>query len=129
MVKPTTRYTRATSFAILVISLVAMGAMLAGMLVWLLHAAGLVEAKSEKQQYFLRLASVTMAALLLWVVILVGLVARYIARRLTDRTDRPQPMGYVDAWAEAGRRLDPKDAPPVDGFEIDLPEEPEGNGT
>jgi len=31
-------------------------------------------------------------------------------------------MGYVNAWAEAGRRLKPEDAPPIEGFEDGNPE-------
>jgi hypothetical protein len=114
-VKITGQYTRATSFAILTIALVTAAALLTGLLLLLLDAAG--KAEPEKQRHLVKLASLTMGALVLSVVILVGLIARYVAYRLTHPPEPFKPMGYEDAWKEAGRRLRPEDAPPVEGFE------------
>ena len=128
MVRSSDRYTRATSFAIVVISLVVMTAVLAALVYWLLSAA--TRADGERQKYLLRLASVAAAGLLLALLVLLGTVARYVARRLTAPQERFEPMGYVDAWSEAGRRLKPEDAPPVPGFEADDeeddPDQPKG---
>ena len=120
MVGTSTHYTRATTFAILTISLIVIGALLAGLLYWLLSAAA--AAAGDRQQYLLRLASLTMASLLLWLLISMGIVIRYVAQRFGRSGDRHKPMGYVDAWAEAGRRLKPEDAPPIEGFEDDAPD-------
>ena len=115
MVTSQVRFSRATSFALLVISLVALVAMLAGLMIWLLRSA--VAAEGQRQKELVRFASVSFAATLLAVLILIGVVARYVARRLGADSKPHKPMGYVDAWAEAGRRLKPEDAPPVEGFE------------
>jgi hypothetical protein len=115
MVKITSRYTRATSFAVLTIALVAAAALLTGLVLLLLDAAG--KAEPERQRYLVKLASLAMGALVLSVVVLVALVARYVAYRLTNPPEAFKPMGYESAWKEAGRRLRPEDAPPVEGFE------------
>jgi len=115
MVKPASHYTRATTFAITVLSLVLAGSLAAGMLYWLLHSAG--QSSGDRQQYLLRMASLATAALLLLLLVLLGVVAHYVARRISTPSETYRPMGYEDAWAEAGRRLKAKDAPPIEGFE------------
>ena len=115
MVKPASYYSRATSFAISVIALLALTAMLSALLYWLLNAAP--NAEGEKQQYLLRFIFLVMGALFLTLIILLGVIARYVAHRLTSPEEKYQPLGHFDAWAEAGRRLRPEDAPPIEGFE------------
>jgi hypothetical protein len=114
-VKPITHYTRLTSFAVLLIALLVLVAMLTGLLLLLLGAAG--SAEPERQKYLVRMASLAMGALVLSILILAGVVIRYLAQRLTGPSDQFKPMGYESAWKEAGRRLRPEDAPPVEGFE------------
>ena len=113
--KPIAHYARLTSFAVLVIALVALVAMLTGLLLLLLSAAGTAE--PERQKYLVRMASLAMGALVLSVVILAGVVIRYLTQRLTGPSEQFEPMGYESAWKEAGRRLRPEDAPPIEGFE------------
>jgi len=115
MVTPPTRYSQAASFAILVISLVVLVTMLAGLMIWLLRSAAAAE--GDRQRELVRFASLAFAATLLSVLILIGVVARYVARRFSADSEPFKPMGYVDAWTESGRRLKPEDAPPVEGFE------------
>jgi len=97
-VKITGQYTRATSFAILTIALVTAAALLTGLLLLLLDAAG--KAEPEKQRHLVKLASLTMGALVLSVVILVGLIARYVAYRLTHP---PEPAARLSG--PGGARL------------------------
>lgn len=113
--KLTSHYARSTSFAIVVIVLVALIAFLTGILYLVFAKAAVAEPKL--QGYLMRLAWLTGAAMFLAVLILMGVVIRYVASRLTDRPEEFKPTGYVDVWAEAGRRLKAEDAPPVEPFE------------
>ena len=115
MVKPASHYSRAISFAISVIALVTLMAMLLALLYWLLNAAP--KAEGQKQQYILRFIFLIVGVLFLTLIILLGVIVRYLAHRLTAPEEKYQPMGHFDAWAEAGRRLRPEDAPPIEGLE------------
>ena len=108
-------YRRRTSFAIVVIALVAFMAILTGVLYRTLAAAA--QAEPDTRDYLMRLAAMTTAVLVLSAVLLFGTVIRYIASRITGPADKFKPTPYEDAWTEAGRRLKPEDAPPVQGFE------------
>ncbi len=55
--------------------------------------------------------------LILTTVILFGVIIHHMAQRITSSPDRPPATAYENAWTEAGRRLKPEDAPPVQGFE------------
>ncbi len=113
--KITTYYMRAANFAILVIALSAMIALL-GVLAWsTLDAAG--EAQGQQKRNLMLFAYVALGALTFTALLLMVLVVRYIAQRLTNPPEPFKPTEYEDAWTEAGRRLKPEDAPPVEGFE------------
>ncbi len=110
-------YMRTTSFAIVVISLVAWIGVLMGLLYLVFAMAA--PADPERQAYLMRWAWLTGAVLCLSLIILAGAVIRYVASRLTEPPEPFKPTGYVDAWTEAGRRLKAEDAPPVEPFEKD----------
>lgn len=117
MVKAYTRYFRATSFAVLTVALAALIAILVALLVLVLDAAE--EAQAPQKRSLLMMAYLALGALGLAALLLVVLAVRYLGTRTTERTGGRKPMQYVDAWAEAGRRLKPEDAPPIEGFEDD----------
>ncbi|MCK4625970.1 MAG: hypothetical protein KAV00_11710 [Phycisphaerae bacterium] len=110
------QYTRATNFAILVIAMVAWIMVLSGVLYLVLAA---VPHEPEQRDYLLRLAYLTTGVLGVSVILLVAIVAHYAASRLRHPTEQSARGEYEDAWTEAGRRLKPEDAPPIDGFEED----------
>ncbi len=114
MVKTSTYYTRATNFAILVIAMVVWIAVLAGVLYLVLTA---VPQDQEQRDYFLGLAYLTMGVLAFSLILLVAIIAHYTASRLNPPTEPFEATKYEDAWTEAGRRLKPEDAPPIEGFE------------
>lgn len=113
--KAYTRYFRATSFAVLTVTLVGLIAILVVLLVLVLDAAE--EAQAPQKRSLLMMAYLALGALGLASLLLVVLAARFLGSRVTERMGDRKPMGYVDAWAEAGRRLKPEDAPPIEGFE------------
>lgn len=108
-------YARSTSFGIVVIVLVALIALLGGMLYVVFAKAA--SAEPRLQGYLMRLAWLTGAALFLSILILLGVIVRYVASRLTDQPEPYKPTGYRDVWTEAGRRLKAEDAPPIEPFE------------
>lgn len=112
MVKISTQYARATNFAVLVIAMVAWIAGLASVLYLVLTVAA-------RNQYLLGLAWLTMGLLAVSLILLVGIIVHYITSRINQPAEPFEPTKYEDAWTEAGRRLKPEDAPPVDGFEED----------
>jgi len=116
-VKPYTRYFRATSFAILTVALVGLIAILVALLLLVLGAAE--GAQGQQKRNLLLMAYLALGALGLAALLLVALIIRYLGTRITHRPQKPKPMGYVDAWTEAGQRLKPEDAPPIEGFEED----------
>ena len=113
--KAPSRYFRATSFAILTIALVGLIAVLVSLLVVVLGAAEGTQGQTRRS--LLLLAYLALGALGLAALLVTVLIIRYIGARTTARPEKPKPMDYVDAWAEAGRRLKPEDAPPIEGFE------------
>jgi uncharacterized protein involved in cysteine biosynthesis len=114
-------YSRRASFAILVIALVTFLALVAGVLYWVLKSAA--EAEPALRDYLMKMAALATAVLVLTVLILFAVVIRHIASRITSPTEKPTAGTYENAWAEAGRRLKPEDAPPVPGFEEEEPED------
>jgi len=120
-VSPGNSTSRRVSFAVLVIALVTFLAMAAGVLYWVLRSAA--EAKPALRDYLMKMAALAAAVLVLTAVILFAVVIRHIASRITSPAEKPAPGTYEDAWAEAGRRLKPEDAPPVPGFEEEEPED------
>ncbi|MDY7009710.1 MAG: hypothetical protein SVV80_03025 [Planctomycetota bacterium] len=114
MVKISTHYMRTTNFAILSIAMVAWIVALAGVLYLVLTA---VPQDQEQRNYFLGLAWLTMGVLAVSLILLVGIIAHHAAGRLNQPTEPFKTTKYEDAWTEAGRRLKPEDAPPVEGFE------------
>lgn len=115
MVKPADQARRATAFAIAVIGMVAIIAAMAGLLYWLGDAHR--TATPERKDYFARMAFFVAGILLLSVLLLAGMVIHRLTQRLAEPDEKYRPMGYFDAWSEAGRRLKPEEAPPVEGFE------------
>ncbi|MCK4626606.1 MAG: hypothetical protein KAV00_14910 [Phycisphaerae bacterium] len=114
MVKISTHYTRATNFAILVIAMVIWITVLASVLYLVLTAA---QQEQEQRDYLLGLAYLTMGVLAFSLILLVGIIAHHAAGRLKHPPEQFKPTKYEDAWTEAGRRLKPEDAPPIEGFE------------
>ena len=108
-------FKRATSFAITVIAMVTLCAMLAGLFYALVRMA--TRAEGDQHAYLARLAALVLAALVLAALILLSFVVRYIGRRVTARSGPPKRSEHVSAWLEAGRRLKPEQAPPVEGYE------------
>jgi membrane protein implicated in regulation of membrane protease activity len=114
-------YRSRTRFALVVISLVTMVALLTGLLYLAFARAAAAEPKD--QAYLLRLAWLTGAVLIATFLVLVGVIVHYVASRLSEPPEKYKPTGYVDIWSEAGRRLKPEDAPPVEPFELEDQEE------
>ncbi len=108
------QYTRATNFAILVIAMVVWILVLSSVLYLVLAA---VPHEPEQRDYLLRLAYLTTGVLGVSLILLIGIIAHYAASRLKHPTEQSAHAEYEDAWTEAGRRLKPEDAPPIDGFE------------
>ena len=112
--KISTHYTRATNFAILVIAMVIWIAVLASVLYLVLMA---IRQGHEQRDYLLGLAYLTMGVLAFSLILLVSIIAHHAAGRLKHPPEQFKPTKYEDAWTEAGRRLKPEDAPPIEGFE------------
>lgn len=110
------QYTRATNFAILTIAMVVWIMVLVSVLYLVLAA---VPHNPEQRDYLLGLAYLTMGVLGVSVILLMGIIAHYAASRLKPPTEKSASAEYENAWTEAGRRLKPEDAPPIDGFEED----------
>ena len=110
---------RRAGFAMLVITLIALIAMCAGALYWTVHAADKAGRADDqpKLDHWTRLAAMSAAVLILTVLILFGVVVRYVTQRLTRYRASSAPTPFESAWTEAGRRLKPEDAPPVEGYE------------
>lgn len=117
MVKPATGYVRATSFAILVISLMTLIGFLSG-LIYLLFGR-VASAEPRQREYLVQVAWLTGAVLILSVIILIGVVLHYLAHRITQRPEKSEPLAYFDAWSESARRLKAKGVPPVELEETD----------
>lgn len=116
---------RATAFAIAMIGMVAIVAALGGLLYWVLDAHQ--TATPQRKDYLARLAFFLAGVLLVSLLLLAAMVIRRLSQRLAERNQPFRPMGYVDAWTEAGRRLKAEDAPPIEGFETDEKQEDSGD--
>ncbi len=112
--KISTHYMRATNFAILIIAMVVWIMVLAGVLYLVLTA---VQRGQGQREYMLGLAYLTMGVLAFSLILLIGIIAHHAASRLKQPTEQFKPTKYENAWTEAGRRLKPEDAPPIEGFE------------
>lgn len=124
MVKLRTHYMRATSFAMVVFGLTSFMGVLVGLL-FLAFGKARKAVDLAQKQYLTRLSQLLLAVLLLTALLLIGVIAHYIAQRLKNPPEPFKPMGYEDAWTESGRRLKPEDAPPVEPWETDKDESEE----
>ncbi len=104
-----------TNLIVLIIALALLVVVQGALMYLLLDAAR--EADGDAQKSLLWFARLAMIGLFLSVLIGAALVLRLIRGGLFRPTDEFKPMGYVDVWSEAGRRIDAEDAPPVEGFE------------
>jgi uncharacterized BrkB/YihY/UPF0761 family membrane protein len=122
VVKLTVHYLRSTSFAVLTISLMGVIALLAVLLQRVLasaHAVGPDQA--AKAAYLSRLAWLVGLVLLLPAALLAAVVIRYILARAANPPEPFKPMGHVDSWTEAGKRLKAENAPPVAPYDTPGP--------
>ncbi len=95
---------RALHFALTAIGLTAVGAAMFALMMITIGRATAAEGASRG--YFARLAVVSAALLALCAVVLAWATIRYLRFRLQQRHWREhKPTPYVDAWAEAGRRI------------------------
>lgn len=110
---------RRAGFAMLVITLVAVIAICAGVLYWAMQSSATTSARNDRElrDYLTKIAALATGVMILTVVILFGVVIHYVAARISLPPEKFVPSTYENAWAEAGRRLKPEDAPPVAGFE------------
>ena len=115
--KPTTRYVRATSFAILLISLVTLIGFLSG-LIYVLFGR-VASAEPMQREYLVHVAWLSGAVLILSVIILIGVVVHYLGHRITQEPEKSEPPAYFDAWSESARRLKAKGVPPAELEETD----------
>ncbi len=92
----------AVSFAIVVVTLIAICAGLAVMIV--ITTRGAKEAEGAMEHYFYRMAWLSLALLALSIVVLVWVVIHHVSGRLGRKSSRP-PTQHVDAWALAGKRF------------------------
>ena len=120
MVKPLIRTVRKTSFTIVIVALALIIALLLFLLYSILVDIGTVD--QQTRQYLITLASLVAAVLLLSIFLLVLEVVHYVAGRVSGSTAPTRRTDYEyeqDAWTEAGKRLKPEDAPPIEDFEQD----------
>jgi hypothetical protein len=100
---------RSVDFAIVAVTLAALGAGLATLL-YITSSQAAIETDPHTRRYLFRLAWLSLAMLLLTVMIFTWVLLRYLAHRL-GRAKRPPPTPYVDAWSLAGQRYKLKDHP------------------
>ncbi len=112
---------RRAGFAMLVISLIAVIIACGGVLYLAFQSAAAAADKADKplRNDLTKIATMATGMLILTTVILFGVIIHHVAQRITGSADRAPATTYENAWAEAGRRLKPEDAPPVQGFEDD----------
>ena len=116
MVKPLIRTVRKTSFTIVIVALALIITLLLFLLYSILMDIGTVD--QQTRQYLITLASLVAAVLLLSIFLLVLEVVHYVAGRVSGSTAPTRRTDYEqDAWTEAGKRLKPEDAPPIEDFE------------
>lgn len=103
---------RRVAFAVTVLVLILLGSLLGMALLLSMQRAA--SADGEAQDAWTRLALLCVALLALTLVLLVGVVVRRIGRRFSQRKSPRQPTRYVDAWREAGRRIEVPDEEDTD---------------
>jgi hypothetical protein len=104
---------RTLRYALLTVSLAAMAGMLAWMCALTLRASGGDAGETARLLSTLAVASVGLLGLTL--IALLGVVLRWIRTSIGLHKPLP-PSHYVDAWAEAGKRIQ---APPDEDDEYD----------
>ena len=97
------RTLHAASFAIVVVTLVAICAGLAAMIVITTRGAR-EAAEGPKESYYYRMAWLSLALLALTVIVFVWVIIHHISGRLARKSPR-QTTAHVDAWALAGKRF------------------------
>ena len=107
---------RSVNFTLTAMGLVAVAGAMAAMLIATTRgAAGFT---GHTRSYLFRLAWLSAALLAICLLMLAWVVVRHARQRITRRTPRSETP-YVDAWAEAGKRLklkdEEKDEPDEDG--------------
>jgi hypothetical protein len=113
MARPTAQPLRTTTFAALTAFLVAM---IVGLSLLLRAVVTKAESSGAGKS---RLPLIVLAAslLILSILILAVVVIHYISSRVKPPIDRAKPTPFESAWDEAGKRLKPEDAPPVEPYE------------
>ncbi|MFW6062084.1 MAG: hypothetical protein ACOC93_04675 [Planctomycetota bacterium] len=94
---------RRISFAITVGLLVLLAALLAMALLLSVQRAG--QAGGDERDAWTRLALLCMALLALTLVLLVGVLVRRMGQGLGEKPKPRKPTPHMDAWSEAGRRI------------------------
>ena len=119
MVKPLIGTIKKTSFIIVITTLAIIIAILLVLLYSILTDIGQVN--QESRQYLITLACLVAGVLLLNIFLLVVEILHYAGSKVSSRNLPIQRTEHIeeDAWTEAGKRLKPEDAPPIDDFEQD----------
>ncbi|MFP3936809.1 MAG: hypothetical protein ACLFVW_00615 [Phycisphaerae bacterium] len=99
---------RTISFAVLFASLIIAAGMLTVLLVTALGRAEATE-DAELRDLLVRTAWAALALLAVDMVLLLWGAARFLSRAFGSTPPRRPPTPYVDAWSEAGRRLNVED--------------------
>ena len=117
MVKPLIHTVKKTSFVIVIITLIVIIAILLVLLYSILTDIGQVNQKTR--QYLITLSCLVAGVLLLSMFLLLVEILHYAASKVKGGNLPVQRAERVedDAWTEAGKRLKPEDAPPIDDFE------------
>ncbi|MGC9455153.1 MAG: hypothetical protein ACP5HU_09850 [Phycisphaerae bacterium] len=95
---------RTISFAILFASLIIAAGMLVALLVTMLDRAEATD-DPELRRILVRVAWATLVMLAVDMLVLLWGAMRFMSRVLGAPPPRRPPTPYIDAWAEAGRRL------------------------
>ncbi|MHC4981685.1 MAG: hypothetical protein ACYTF6_00765 [Planctomycetota bacterium] len=99
--------TRSLNFTLTTMGLIVIGVALTAMFIVTTRDA--LNSSGETRRYLSRLAWLSAALLALCLLMLVWVLARRAKHRISRRKTRSQTP-YVDAWAEAGKRLKLRDA-------------------
>ena len=116
MVNPSSLRRTKTSLAVLVLCTMAWIAALSGLL-YGVASVSRADLAPEARAYLVRLAYLAGGVLVVSGLLLAVWLFRYVRIWLAPPHEPPPRPDGLDAWAEAGRRLRPEDAPPIEGFE------------